>query len=165
MSNPLTDTITDCHCLSSQKPPTSEVTCEQCGKSLTSKTNLSRHLVTHNGPYQHECATCGLVFASKNSLRKHVVRALAWARSKGKSLVTPLVVNPLTDTLTDCPCPSSQMASTNELTCQHCAKELHNQDKPVAPPGQAQRHVRARVLRMGQSVRPQGHSPAALARA
>ncbi|XP_046408053.1 zinc finger protein 208-like isoform X1 [Ischnura elegans] len=47
--------------------------CGHCPKLFVDKSNLARHLVSHDGEPRHKCGECGKAFAKIASLRTHVV--------------------------------------------------------------------------------------------
>jgi uncharacterized Zn-finger protein len=46
-------------------------TCEQCGKSLSSKQNHREHTYTHTGEKPYECKDCGALFRQCSQLSVH----------------------------------------------------------------------------------------------
>lgn len=47
--------------------------CEQCNKTFSTRTNLLRHLSTHNGNKPFECKICGSGFTQNGSLKSHML--------------------------------------------------------------------------------------------
>ena len=47
--------------------------CESCGKSLSSTSNLKKHIHTvHEGHKDHKCESCGKSFSQAGNLKIHI---------------------------------------------------------------------------------------------
>lgn len=55
--------------------------CMKCNKDFSTRTNLTRHLLTHDGQKPYTCNICGNKFTQNGSLKSHMVR-LFFARNK-----------------------------------------------------------------------------------
>lgn len=60
----------------SPKAETGENYCTKCDKVYSTKTNLTRHMVTHNGNKPYVCHLCGNSFTQNGSLKSHMVNFL-----------------------------------------------------------------------------------------
>lgn len=47
--------------------------CERCDKRFSTRTNLTRHLLTHDGLKPYVCNVCGNAFTQNGSLKSHMV--------------------------------------------------------------------------------------------
>ena len=47
--------------------------CGQCFKSMSSKSNLARHMLAHSGVKAHTCSECKKSFGEADALRKHMI--------------------------------------------------------------------------------------------
>ena len=57
-----------------EKTSKKSLECNICYKTLSSKTNLSRHIQqVHNGVKLFQCDTCFLTFAQKSNLKRHLI--------------------------------------------------------------------------------------------
>lgn len=48
--------------------------CKRCGKSFSTRTNLTRHMMTHDGQKPYVCEICGNGFTQNGSLKSHMVK-------------------------------------------------------------------------------------------
>lgn len=46
--------------------------CRRCNKDFSTKTNLLRHIQTHDGVKPYQCNICGAGFTQNGSLKQHV---------------------------------------------------------------------------------------------
>lgn len=47
--------------------------CEVCDKTFSTRTNLTRHKITHEGRKPYICNVCGNSFTQNGSLKSHMV--------------------------------------------------------------------------------------------
>ncbi|KAL1377052.1 hypothetical protein pipiens_004244 [Culex pipiens pipiens] len=62
------ETISD-----SEKSTTSRFECTQCSKIFSTRTNLNRHLLTHDGNKPYTCLLCHKGFTQSGSLKQHLL--------------------------------------------------------------------------------------------
>lgn len=48
--------------------------CDRCNKLFSTRTNLTRHLMTHDGQKPYVCKICGNGFTQNGSLKSHMVK-------------------------------------------------------------------------------------------
>uniref|UniRef100_A0A671TUJ0 C2H2-type domain-containing protein n=1 Tax=Sparus aurata TaxID=8175 RepID=A0A671TUJ0_SPAAU len=48
------------------------ITCTECGKGLSSKEALNRHMIIHAGERPYQCSECGLHFNRMSNLTAHM---------------------------------------------------------------------------------------------
>lgn len=48
--------------------------CSKCSKVFSTRTNLTRHMMTHDGQKPFVCQLCGNSFTQNGSLKSHMVR-------------------------------------------------------------------------------------------
>ncbi|KAL9695612.1 hypothetical protein quinque_014897 [Culex quinquefasciatus] len=65
---PRSKTISD-----SDKSTTSRFECTQCSKIFSTRTNLNRHLLTHDGNKPYTCLLCHKGFTQSGSLKQHLL--------------------------------------------------------------------------------------------
>lgn len=47
--------------------------CDKCDKTFSTRTNLTRHMITHEGRKPYICNSCGNSFTQNGSLKSHMV--------------------------------------------------------------------------------------------
>ncbi|KAL1390382.1 hypothetical protein pipiens_003165 [Culex pipiens pipiens] len=57
----------------SEKSTTSRFECTQCSKIFSTRTNLNRHLLTHDGNKPYTCLLCHKGFTQSGSLKQHLL--------------------------------------------------------------------------------------------
>ncbi|XP_073831792.1 uncharacterized protein [Musca autumnalis] len=59
--------------LAIQPRKTNRFYCEQCDRDFSSKTNLNRHMQSHQGTKPHQCPQCPKSFTQKSTLKQHLL--------------------------------------------------------------------------------------------